>query len=128
MAERLRQAREVLARCSPQLANHCTYHTMTDYMLRTDTEAQMDDALEAAGLLVEVDQGEGELVLMPVAGCYVDRIGAIPAQYDVDGNIVKPGHPKYHANLRVTIELTQAQIDELPTFTPTPGIPYRVFI
>jgi hypothetical protein len=100
---------------------------MTDYMLRTDTEAQMDDALEAAGLLVEVDQGEGEIALMPVPGCYVDRIGAIPPSYDIDGNIVRPGDNRYHANIRVTFELTEEQVAALPTFTPTPGIPYRVF-
>jgi hypothetical protein len=100
---------------------------MTDYMLRTDTEAQMDDALEAAGLLVEVDQGEGEIALMPVPGCYVDRIGAIPPSYDIDGNIVRPGDNRYHANIRVTFELTEEQVEALPTFTPTPGIPYRVF-
>ena len=100
---------------------------MTDYMLRTDTEAQMDDALEAAGLLVEVDQGEGEIALMPVPGCYVDRIGAIPPSYDIDGNIVRPGDNRYHANIRVTFELTEEQVEALPTFTPTPGVPYRVF-
>jgi hypothetical protein len=88
---------------------------MIDFMLRTDTEAQMDDALEAAGLLVEVDQGGGELVLMPVAGCYVDRIG--PIKDDT----------RYHANIRVTFELTPDQVDELPTFTPEPVIPYRVW-
>jgi hypothetical protein len=88
---------------------------MTDYMLRTNTEAQMDDALEAAGLLVEVDQGGGELILMPVPGCYVDRIG--PIKDDT----------RYHANIRVTFELTPDQVDELPTFTPEPNIPYRVF-
>ncbi len=100
---------------------------MTDYMLRTDTEAQMDDALEAAGLLVEVDQGEGEIALMPVAGCYVDRIGPIHARVDEEGIIVKPGDSRYHANNRVTFELTEGQVEALPTFTPTPGIPYRVF-
>jgi hypothetical protein len=100
---------------------------MTDYMLRTDTEAQMDDALEAAGLLVEVDQGEGELVLMPIPGCYVDRIGAIPAKLDPEGEIIRPSDNRYHANIRVTFELTEEQVAALPTFTPTPGIPYRVF-
>jgi hypothetical protein len=100
---------------------------MTDFMLRTDTEAQMDDALEAAGLLVEVDQGEGEIALMPVPGCYVDRIGPIPPSYDIDGNIVRQGDTRYHANIRVTFELTEEQVAALPTFTPTPGIPYRVF-
>ena len=98
-----------------------------DYLLRTTTEAQMDDALEAAGILVEQDMGEGELVLLPVPGAYIDRIGPIPAQYDADGNIVKPGHPEFHANLRVTIELTEEQVAALPTFDPLPSIPYRVF-
>jgi hypothetical protein len=100
---------------------------MSDYMLRTDTEAQMYDALEAAELLVEKDTGDGELALMPVPGAYLDRIGPIPPQYDADGNIVKPGHPEYHANLRVTIELTPDQVAGLPTFDPLPSIPYRVF-
>ena len=98
-----------------------------DYLLRTTTEAQMDDALEAAGILVEQDMGEGELALLPVPGAYLDRIGPIPPQYDADGNIVKPGHPEYHANLRVTIELTEEQVAALPTFDPLPSIPYRVF-
>ena len=98
-----------------------------DYLLRTTTEAQMDDALEAAGILVEQDMGEGELALMPIPGAYLDRIGPIPAQYDADGNIVRPGHPEFHANLRVTIELTEEQVAALPTFDPLPTIPYRVF-
>jgi len=98
-----------------------------DYLLRTNTEAQMDDALEAAGILVEQDMGEGEMALLPVPGEYLARIGPIPAQYDADGNIVKPGHPEYHANLRVTIELTEEQVEALPTFDPLPSIPYRVF-
>ena len=98
-----------------------------DYLLRTTTEAQMDDALESAGILVEQDMGEGELALLPVPGAYLNRIGPIPPQYDADGNIVKPGHPEYHANLRVTIELTEEQVAALPTFDPLPTIPYRVF-
>jgi hypothetical protein len=100
---------------------------MTDYMLRTDTEAQMDDALEAAELLVEKDTGDGELVLMPVRGCYVDRIGAIPPSYDIEGQQIKAGDPRFHTNIRVTFELTPEQIEALPTFTPEPSIPYRVF-
>jgi hypothetical protein len=98
-----------------------------DYLLRTTTEAQMDDALEAAGILVEQDMGTGELALLPIPGAYLDRIGPIPAQYDADGNIVKPGHPEFHANLRVTIELTEEQISWLPLVDPPPAIPYRVF-
>ena len=100
---------------------------MIDFMLRTDTEAQMDDALEAAGLLVEVDQGEGEMILMPVPGCYVDFIGPIPPSYDIEGQQIKAGDPRFHTNIRVMFELTEEQVSWLPTFTPTPGIPYRVF-
>lgn len=100
---------------------------MTDYMLRTNTEAQMDDALEAAGLLIEQDMGGGELVLMPVAGCYVDRIGPIQTQLDPEGEVIRDGDSRYHLNLRVTIDLTAAQVALLPTFTPTPGVPYRVW-
>ena len=98
-----------------------------DYLLRTNTEAQMDDALEAAGILVEQDMGEGELALMPVPGAYIDRIGPIPAQLDPEGEIIRDGDPRYHANLRVTIELTEEQVEALPTFDPLPSIPYRVF-
>ena len=95
---------------------------MTDYMLRTDTEAQMDDALEAAGLLED-----GPMGTYPVAGCYVDRIGPIPAQLDPEGEVIRPSDTRFHANIRVTFELTPDQVDQLPTFTPEPGIPYRVF-
>jgi hypothetical protein len=103
---------------------------MTDFMLRTDTEAQMDDALEAAGLAQEVTDADGEVTVQAVSGVTIDHIGPIPAQLDPDDPsvILKPGDARWHTNIRVTVELTQAQIDELPTFTPTPGIPYRVFI
>ena len=98
-----------------------------DYLLRTTTEAQMDDALEAAGILVEQDMGEGELALLPVPGAYLDRIGPIPAQLDPEGEIITPSDPRFHANLRVTFELTPEQVAALPTFDPLPSIPYRVF-
>ena len=101
---------------------------MSDYMLRTDTEAQMDDALEAAGLLVEQDMGEGEIALIPVAGLTLDRIGPISGKYDPETDATTPGDPRYHANIRCMMELTPAQVAALPTFTPEPTVPYRVFI
>jgi len=100
---------------------------MIDFMLRTDTEAQMDDALEAAGILVEQDAGEGEMVLVVVPNCALDRIGPIPPTFDSEGQQIKAGDPRYHANLRVAFEMTEEQVDALPTFTPEPSIPYRVF-
>ena len=102
---------------------------MTDFMLRTDTQEQMDDALIAAGLAREVTDTDGEVILVPV-GCAIDHIGPIPAQIDPEDPsvILKPGDNRWHTNIRVTVELTQAQIDALPTFAPEPSIPYRVFI
>lgn len=101
---------------------------MSDFMLRTDTEDEMDAALEAASLLVEQDIGEGEMLLVSAPGITLDRIGPIPPKYDQDGNVTTPGDIRYHANLRATIELTQAQEFALPTFTPEPSVPYRVFL
>ena len=102
---------------------------MTSFMLRTNTQDQMDDALIAAGLAQEITDPDGEVGIVPI-GCAIDHIGPIPARLDPEDPsvILKPGDARWHTNIRVTVELTQAQIDALPTFTPTPGIPYRVFI
>lgn len=99
-----------------------------DYLLRSNTESDLDDALIAAGLAEERTDEDGEVMVLPIAGITLDRIGPIPAQVDEEGVIVRPGDPRYHANIRATIELTKEQEDLLPTFTPTPGIPYRVFL
>lgn len=87
-----------------------------DYLLKTGTEQQMDDALEAAGLLHEVDIGDGELVLLPVMGVAVDLIGDIP------------GASGFHANIRVDFDLTSEVVARLPLVVPTPVTPYRVFL
>lgn len=103
---------------------------MTDFMLRTNTQDEMDDALIAAGLAQEYTDEDGEVTVQAVSGVAIDHIGPIPARLDPEDPsvILKPGDARWHTNIRVTVELTQEQIDELPTFTPTPAIPYRVFI
>lgn len=88
----------------------------------------MDAVLETAGVLLEQDIGGGEIILIPAYGITLDRIGPIPALVDEEGVIVRPGDPRYHANIRATIELTEEQVAALPTFTPEPSVPYRVFI
>jgi hypothetical protein len=88
----------------------------------------MDDALIAAGLAEERTDEEGEVMVLPIAGITLDRIGPIPARVDEENVIITPGDNRYHANLRVSFELTQDQIDALPTFGPAPAIPYRVFL
>jgi hypothetical protein len=99
-----------------------------DYLLRTTTESNLDDALIAAGLAEENTDEDGEVTLRLLAGVTLDRIGAIPAQVDEEGVIVRPGDSRYHANLRVAFELDSEQENALPTFAPLPSIPYRVFI
>jgi len=101
---------------------------MPDFMLRTNTQDQMDDALIAAGLAQEVTDTDGEVMVLPVSGVTIDHIGPIPARVDEDGVVIKPGDSRWHTNVRVTFELDPAVEAALPTFTPLPGIPYRVFI
>ena len=98
-----------------------------DYMLRTTTESEMEDILIAAGVAQETTDIEGEVMVIPTAGVSIDHIGAIPPKTDIDGNPVSPGDPRWHTNIRAMIELTEQQITALPTFTPEPTIPYRVF-
>ena len=98
-----------------------------DYLLRAATESALDDALLSAGVAQEVTDADGEVMVLPMAGVTLDRIGAIPAVVE-DGIIVRAGDSRFHANLRVSIELTAAQVVWLPTFDPEPSVPYRVFI
>ena len=99
-----------------------------DYLLRSTTESDLDDALIAAGLAEERTDEDGEVMVLPVTGVTLDRIGAIPPVIDEDNVVIRAGDLRFHANLRVSFELTKAQEDELPTFEPLPGVPYRVFI
>jgi hypothetical protein len=98
-----------------------------DYLLRTTTESAMEDALIAAGVAQEATDHEGQVMVIPTAGVSIDHIGAIPPKTDIDGNILSPGDTRWHTNIRVTFEMTEQQITALPTFTPEPSIPYRVF-
>jgi hypothetical protein len=97
-----------------------------DYLLRTTTESDMDDALIAAGLAQEVTDEDGEVTVQPVPGVYLDRIGPIPALVDEDGVVIKPGDSRYHMNVRIAAGVAY-DADELPTFTPLPVTPYRVW-
>ena len=99
-----------------------------DYLLRTTTESDMNDALIAAGLAQEYTDEDGEVMVLPVSGVGIDHIGPIPARVDEDGVVIKPGDSRWHTNARVAFELDKAVEDALPTFAPTPGVPYRVFI
>jgi hypothetical protein len=101
-----------------------------DYMLRTNTKEEMEQALLSASLLTIQTIDEQE-VKLPVSGLYVDYIGPITkvGQYDENGQeIVAPTtDSRFHVNIRVAFELTQEQLATLPQVDPPPAIPYRVF-
>jgi len=83
---------------------------MTDYFLRTSTQASMEVCLINAGIATVKDK------FSVVAETYtVDMIGAAD------------GDSRYHANLRVCGDLAQDQVDELPILDPAPTTPMRVF-
>ena len=98
-----------------------------DYQFRSFTESDLDDALIAAGLAEERTDEEGEVMVLPVEGVSLDRIGSIPAQVNEEGIIIQSGNSLYHANLRVSGELTPAQIAALPILDPPPSHPMRVW-
>jgi hypothetical protein len=100
---------------------------MSHYMLRTENYAAMESALFAVGLITDGTDMYGVATVIPIPGISVDHIGAIPPTVDIDGNPVSPGDPRWHTNIRAMIELTPEQVTSLPTFTPEPSIPYRVF-
>ena len=99
-----------------------------DYLLRTTTESDMEDALIAAGLAQEVTDPDGEVMVLAVSGVTIDHIGPIPAQVDPEDPavIVRPGDNRWHTNVRVADGVAYDPAD-LPEVDPAPAVPYRVF-
>jgi len=92
---------------------------MTDYYLRTTTLAKMQASLIAAGIAVK--NQDGDVVGQWDGGRIdIDWIGKI---YE-GGVVIDSG---YHANVRVSGDLAQDQLDELPILDPAPTTPMRVF-
>ena len=87
---------------------------MSDLMLRTDTQDEMENALIAAGLAQEVTDRDGVIMVVSVSGVTIDYIGPCGAD------------TRYHANVRIADGVVY-DADELPTFTPLPVTPYRVW-
>lgn len=84
-----------------------------DYLLRTTSKAQMDAALIASGVGQQITE-QGETVVQAMPGVTIDRIGPCGAD------------TRYHANVRIADGVVY-DADELPTFTPLPVTPYRVW-
>lgn len=96
---------------------------MTDYYLRTNTEARMVEAFAAIG--VDVQRIDGEC--HSLNGQRID-IGWIGPVTWIDAATGQPQtDSRFHANLRVAGELTPDQIDTLPILDPPPSHPMRVW-
>lgn len=101
-----------------------------DLYLRTDTDQQMVDALEAAGIAEQqtTKTEEGDFVnwMKPTRGVALQWLGEIPPVHEGDV-MVKPGHSGVHVNLRLSITLTAEQMAALPVIDPAPTSPYCRF-
>lgn len=96
---------------------------MTDYYLRTNTEARMVEAFDAIGVAVQRIDGECH----SLDGQRID-IGWIGPVTWIDAATGQPQtDSRFHANLRVAGELTEAQAAELPILDPAPSTPMRVW-
>ncbi len=94
---------------------------MSDYYLRTETEAQMMRSFADIG--VEVKRVDGECHELDGQRIDIGWIG--PVTRIVDGDPVTDA--RFHANLRVAGELTPEQIEALPILDPPPSSPMRVW-
>lgn len=93
---------------------------MTDFYLKAATEADMNAALLAAGMIDE----EG----LPTEGVLLDVIGPIVEwDYSVEPPL-EIDYPEWHVNIRYMFELTEEQEAELAgVVIVPPALPYRVW-
>jgi hypothetical protein len=87
---------------------------MKDFMLRASSENQCNQAMISSGIAVQETDHEGIASIIAVDGVQIDRIGPCGAD------------TRYHVNVRIADGVAY-DADELPTFTPLPVTPYRVW-
>ncbi len=84
--------------------------------LRTESKAELDAALELAGI-VDLRTGWEHPGLV--------RIGPIPPRCDESGAVLAAGDARYHANLRLEGDPAPEVLAVLPAIEP-PANPYTV--
>lgn len=95
---------------------------MTDYCTQNATEADFNAMALGCGICVEVDDGEGNISVVPSSYLIsLDRIGPITMP---DGTV----YPEYYTNIRFMCEPTEEQVTALTACSIDPSQPqYRVF-
>jgi hypothetical protein len=101
---------------------------MTDYYLRTNTEAAMANAFLAAG--ITISNTDGQIIdgtVIDHNGIRLDLGWIGPVTWTDPETEQTQTDARFHANLRVAGELTPAQIAALPILDPPPSHPMRVW-
>jgi hypothetical protein len=98
---------------------------MSDYYLRANTKAAMQNAFLAAGITV---QGiDGEVVDFDGIRLDIGWIGPVVRPDPADPEAPPTVDNRYHANLRAGGELPASVLDALPILDPSPSNPMRVW-
>ena len=107
---------------------------MSDFYLRTDTEAEMIAAFEAAGINIRNEDGvviDGAVINYNGTRLDLGWLGpiSVPITTGEDPDIVEPPFfdPRWHANLRVSGELPAEVLAILPILDPEPSSPVRTW-
>lgn len=107
---------------------------MSDFYLRTETEAEMVAAFASAGInIINEDGGVTDGTVTDYEGTRLDIgwLGPVTMQITTGENpdIVEEPivDPRFHANLRVSGELPQEVLDLLPILDPAPSQPVRTW-
>ena len=99
---------------------------MSDYYLRTTTEAAMANAFLAAGITIPTVDGQIiDGTVIDYNGIRLDLGWIGPVTRIVDDKPVTDN--RFHANLRVAGELPPEVFAELPILDPPPAVPMRVW-
>lgn len=98
---------------------------MIDYYLRAATKIAVQNAFFAAG--IKVDGIDGEVTQFDGTRIDIGWIGPVsrPDPNDPEGQPIVDS--RYHANMRVSGELPQEVLAQLPILDPPPNRPMRVW-
>ncbi|QYY30296.1 hypothetical protein K2O51_23285 [Cupriavidus pinatubonensis] len=104
-----------------------------DYYLRGPNRDAVRAALLAAGLTVEVQDEDGQMIRVPADGVSITSPGeiSIGGEWDAEGNELTPPTPVpgWHTNLRLVRPLTEDELTHVGAWIlePSPETPYRVW-
>lgn len=105
---------------------------MHNYFLRSTSLNAINFALKKAGLLEELDFGDGSIMILPRRDVYISHIGPHIIEHpkvDENNNLIQDAimDQRWHTNIRLSIPLTDDQKAILPLIDPAPSTPSYMF-